>query len=94
MLGDLHAFDPAALAWTPLPPAPGSAPPPSPRQGQGLAAVGGALYVFGGCDDASQSSESAPAGTRTCAFLHAQPAGTAKAPTLQEASCMPLPQPP
>ncbi len=51
VLGDLHAFDPAALAWAPLPPAPASAPPPSPRQGHGLAAAGRLLYVFGGCDD-------------------------------------------
>ncbi len=51
VLGDLHAFDPAALAWTPLAPAPASASPPTPRQGLGLAAVAGALYVFGGCDD-------------------------------------------
>ncbi len=31
-MGDLHAFDPDRLAWTPLTPAADSAQPPSPRQ--------------------------------------------------------------
>jgi hypothetical protein len=44
-LNDLHVFDPALLAWA-APATTGV--PPSPRDGQGFAAVGGGIYVFGG----------------------------------------------
>ena len=50
-LGDLHAFDPAAMAWTDLSAA-ASGTPPSPRDFHGLASAGGLLYVFGGWDGA------------------------------------------
>ena len=50
-LGDLHAYDPAAMAWTDLSAA-ASGTPPSPRDFHGLASAGGLLYVFGGWDGA------------------------------------------
>ena len=49
VLGDLHVFDLAALAWTDLTEAAGGAR-PSPRAGHGFAAANGKLYVFGGYD--------------------------------------------
>ena len=47
MLGDLHALDAVAMRWADLSNLTGGAPPP-PRYGHGMAASGGALYVFGG----------------------------------------------
>jgi hypothetical protein len=48
-LNDLHQFDPVSAAWTDLSAVTTTdVPPPYPRFGAGLAAVGGMLYVFGG----------------------------------------------
>ena len=47
MLGDLHALDAVAMRWADLSNLTGGAPPP-PRYGHGMAASGGAFYVFGG----------------------------------------------
>ena len=46
-LGDLHVYDPAAMAWTNLSAA-ASGTPPSPRAYHGFTSAGGLLYVHGG----------------------------------------------
>ena len=46
-LGDLHVYDPVAMAWTDLSAA-ASGTPPSPRYGHGFTAAGDKLYVHGG----------------------------------------------
>lgn len=45
--GDLHVFDPSAMAWEDLS-ADVSGTAPSPRYSMGFASAGGKLYVFGG----------------------------------------------
>ena len=45
--GDLHVYDPAAMAWTDLSAA-ASGTPPSARENQGFASTGGRIYVYGG----------------------------------------------
>ena len=47
VLGDLHVYDPAAMAWTDLSAA-ASGTPPSPRAYHGFKSAGGLLYVHGG----------------------------------------------
>ena len=47
LLGDLHAYDPAAMVWTDLSAA-ASSDPPSPRASFGFAPAMGKLYVHGG----------------------------------------------
>ena len=47
LMGDLRAFDPAALAWTDLAAASAGAPPAA-RYCHGFSAGGGRLFVFGG----------------------------------------------
>ena len=47
LLGDLHVYDPAAMAWTDLSAA-ASSDPPSPRASFGFAPAMGKLYVHGG----------------------------------------------
>ena len=49
MLGDLHVYDPVAMAWTDLSAA-ASGTLPSPRAGHGFTAAGGKLYLHGGED--------------------------------------------
>ena len=46
-LGDLHVYDPVAMAWTNLSNAASGTPPP-PRDSHGFRAAGGRLYVHGG----------------------------------------------
>ena len=46
-LGDLHVYNPIAMAWTDLS-IPASGTPPSPRDWQGFAAAADRLYVHGG----------------------------------------------
>ena len=46
-LGDLHVYDPAAMAWTNLSAA-ASGTPPFARSGHGFASAGGLLFVHGG----------------------------------------------
>ena len=55
-LGDLHVYDPVAMAWTDLSAA-ASGTPPSPRAGHGFTAAGGKLYVHGGCDSGDWERE-------------------------------------
>ena len=55
-LGDLHAYDPAAMAWTDLSAA-ASGTPPSPRDFQGFASAGGYLYVHAGYGDSGEDGE-------------------------------------
>ena len=55
-LGDLHAFDPAAMAWTDLSAA-ASGTPPYPRDFQGFASAGGYLYVHAGYGDSGERTE-------------------------------------
>ena len=52
-LGDLHAYDPAAMAWTDLSAA-ASGTPPYPRDFHGLASAGGYLYVHAGYGDSGE----------------------------------------
>ena len=47
LLGDLHAYDPVAMAWSDLS-AGASGRPPAPRGSHGFAAAGGLLYVHAG----------------------------------------------
>ena len=47
VLGDLHVYDPAAMAWTDLSAA-ASGTPPSAREDQGFTSTGGRIYVYGG----------------------------------------------
>ena len=49
-LGDLHVYDPVAMAWTNLSAA-ASGTPPVPRYWHGFTTVGGRLYVHGGLGD-------------------------------------------
>ena len=56
LLNDLHAYDPAALAWTDLSFGfTGSL--PTATFGHGFASAGGRLYVFGGRGSAGESDE-------------------------------------
>ena len=59
--GDLHVYDPAAMAWTNLSAA-ASGTPPSPRAYHGFTSAGGLLYVHGGffADLNSAGGESRP----------------------------------
>jgi hypothetical protein len=54
-LNDLHAFDPATMAWTNLSAAAGT--PPTPRFVHGFACAAGKLYVHGGYDVSGVSEE-------------------------------------
>ena len=50
-LGDLHVYDPVAMAWTDMSAAV-SGTPPSPRYNHGFTSTGGRLYVHGGVNEA------------------------------------------
>ena len=54
VLGDLHVYDPAAMAWTDLSAA-ASGTPPSARENQGFASTGGRIYVYGGKGEIGES---------------------------------------
>lgn len=49
-LDDLYSIDPSIMVWNLLPPAAGSAQPPSARRAHGFTSAGSKLYVHGGVD--------------------------------------------